>query len=49
MKILGVINFKDTGPLWRSALELNAGLPCINKVLLYFTLLYIKENTYTSE
>ena len=39
MKILDVnFFFKDTVPLWRPALELN-GLPCVNKVLLYFTLL----------
>ena len=31
--------FQDTVNLWRPALELN-GLPCVNKVLLYFTLLY---------
>ena len=31
--------FQDTVPLRRPALELN-GLPCVNKVLLYVTLLY---------
>ena len=39
--------FLDTGPLWRPALELN-GLPCVNKVLLYFTLLHFTSLHFTS-
>jgi len=39
MKIFDVNYFViQLGPLWRPALELN-GLPCVNKVLLYLSLL----------
>ena len=40
--------FFKIGPLWRPALELN-GLPCVNKVLLYFSLLYFVQGVFSKQ